>query len=56
MGLLVGKGGLWGQTMRIKPPLCITAADADFLVEVLDAAFTQLEERGAAKPAMAVAS
>jgi alanine-glyoxylate transaminase/(R)-3-amino-2-methylpropionate-pyruvate transaminase len=53
MGLLVGKGGLWGQTMRIKPPLCITAADADFLVEVLDAAFTQLEERGASKPAMA---
>ena len=42
MGLLIGKGGLWGQTIRIKPPLCITLADADFLLEVLDAAFTKL--------------
>jgi alanine-glyoxylate transaminase/(R)-3-amino-2-methylpropionate-pyruvate transaminase len=42
MGLLIGKGGLWGQTIRIKPPLCITLADADFLLEVLAAAFTKL--------------
>jgi alanine-glyoxylate transaminase/(R)-3-amino-2-methylpropionate-pyruvate transaminase len=42
MGLLIGKGGLWGQTIRIKPPLCLTVADADFLLEVLDAAFTKL--------------
>ncbi len=42
MGLLLGKGGLYGQTLRIKPPLCITPADADFVVEVLDAAFTKL--------------
>jgi alanine-glyoxylate transaminase / (R)-3-amino-2-methylpropionate-pyruvate transaminase len=42
MGLLIGKGGLWGQTIRIKPPLCLTLADADFLLEVLDAAFTKL--------------
>jgi alanine-glyoxylate transaminase / (R)-3-amino-2-methylpropionate-pyruvate transaminase len=38
MGLLLGKGGLYGQTLRIKPPLCITAADAEFLLEVLDLA------------------
>ena len=38
MGLLLGKGGLWGNTLRIKPPMCITQADADFLLEVLDAA------------------
>ena len=28
-----------GNTLRIKPPMCLTAADAGFLVEVLDAAF-----------------
>ena len=38
MNLLIGKGGLWGNTLRIKPPMCLTGADADFLVEVLDAA------------------
>jgi alanine-glyoxylate transaminase/(R)-3-amino-2-methylpropionate-pyruvate transaminase len=42
MGLLIGKGGLYGQTLRIKPPLCLTLADADFLVEVLDCSFTRL--------------
>jgi alanine-glyoxylate transaminase/(R)-3-amino-2-methylpropionate-pyruvate transaminase len=41
MGLLIGKGGLHGQTLRIKPPLCLTLADADFLVDVLDAALAQ---------------
>jgi len=42
MGLLIGKGGLWGQTIRVKPPMCLTVADADFLLEVLDAAFAKL--------------
>jgi alanine-glyoxylate transaminase / (R)-3-amino-2-methylpropionate-pyruvate transaminase len=42
MGVLLGKGGLWGQTLRIKPPLCLTLADADFLVEVLEAGFAKL--------------
>jgi alanine-glyoxylate transaminase/(R)-3-amino-2-methylpropionate-pyruvate transaminase len=36
MNLLLGKGGLWGNTLRIKPPMCLTRADADFLLEVLD--------------------
>jgi alanine-glyoxylate transaminase / (R)-3-amino-2-methylpropionate-pyruvate transaminase len=40
LGLLVGKGGLYGNTLRIKPPLCITKADADFMIDVLDSALT----------------
>lgn len=36
LGLLIGKGGLHGNILRIKPPLCITPQDADFLVETLD--------------------
>ena len=42
MGLLLGKGGLRGQTIRFSPPMCITKADADFLLEVLDQAFGHL--------------
>lgn len=40
LGLLLGKGGLWGQTIRFAPPMCITRADADFLLAVLDKAFS----------------
>jgi alanine-glyoxylate transaminase/(R)-3-amino-2-methylpropionate-pyruvate transaminase len=43
MGVLVGKGGLFGNTLRIKPPMCITAADVDFTLEVLDAALGRVE-------------
>jgi alanine-glyoxylate transaminase/(R)-3-amino-2-methylpropionate-pyruvate transaminase len=35
-GLLIGKGGFHGNVLRIKPPMCFTNADADFLLEVLD--------------------
>jgi alanine-glyoxylate transaminase / (R)-3-amino-2-methylpropionate-pyruvate transaminase len=43
MGVLVGKGGLFGNTLRIKPPMCITAADVDFTLEVLDGALGRVE-------------
>ena len=42
MGLLLGKGGLWGQTIRFSPPMCLHEQDADFLLEVLDQALDQL--------------
>ena len=38
LGLLLGKGGLWGQTIRFAPPMNITPADADVLLAVLDEA------------------
>jgi alanine-glyoxylate transaminase/(R)-3-amino-2-methylpropionate-pyruvate transaminase len=38
LALLLGKGGLWGQTIRCAPPMCVTRADADFMLAVLDEA------------------
>jgi len=39
LGVLLGKGGLAGNVLRIKPPLCITRADVDYALAVLDQAF-----------------
>jgi alanine-glyoxylate transaminase/(R)-3-amino-2-methylpropionate-pyruvate transaminase len=45
MGVLLGKGGLDGNVLRIKPPMCITAADVDYALEVLDHALARVERR-----------
>jgi len=40
LGVLFGKGGLYGNVLRIKPPLCIVEDDVDFAVGVLDRSLT----------------
>ncbi|MEI6240479.1 MAG: aminotransferase class III-fold pyridoxal phosphate-dependent enzyme [Planctomycetia bacterium] len=42
LGLLIGKGGLHGNVLRIKPPMCLTEADAGFMIEVLDESLRRL--------------
>ena len=42
MGLLIGKGGFYGNVLRIKPPMCFTKADADFLLEVIEVCLAKL--------------
>jgi alanine-glyoxylate transaminase/(R)-3-amino-2-methylpropionate-pyruvate transaminase len=41
-GVLIGKGGLDGNVLRIKPPMCITKADVDFALDVFDRAFSSV--------------
>ena len=41
LGALAGKGGLYGNVLRIKPPLCLTDADIDFALGAMDEALTR---------------
>jgi 4-aminobutyrate aminotransferase len=45
-GLLVGKGGLYGNVLRVAPPLVLTEAEADEGLEVLAAALVPQETQG----------
>lgn len=44
-GLILGKGGLFGNTLRIKPPMCINKDDADFMIAVIDDCLTEIESK-----------
>ena len=39
LGLLIGKGGLWGNVIRITPPLICSKNDVEEAAKVLDRAF-----------------
>ncbi len=51
-GLLIGKGGLWGNVIRMSPPLNISKADVDEAIRMLDSA---LEHVGSPQPVTAAA-
>lgn len=38
-GLIVGRGGLYANTLRICPPMIVTRSDVDTAIEILDASF-----------------
>lgn len=44
MGLLIGKGGLYSNVVRISPPLTATKEDVDQALEILDIAFARVQE------------
>jgi 4-aminobutyrate aminotransferase-like enzyme len=41
--MLIGKGGLYGNTLRLSPPLTITEDDAARAIETLEVAFGEVE-------------
>ena len=38
-GLLIGKGGLYGNVVRISPPMTVDEATIDEAIKILDQAF-----------------
>ena len=54
-GLLVGKGGLHGNVLRVAPPLSVTAEEADEGAEILVAAVEAVARTGAATAGAAAA-
>jgi len=42
-GLLIGKGGLFGNVIRLSPPLNIKESDVDDAIRLLDKSFAELK-------------
>lgn len=42
--LLFGKGGAYGNTLRIQPPMCMTMDDAKFIVEAFEDSLIHLKK------------
>ena len=47
-GVLISTDGPYHNVLKVKPPMVITAADADLFVEVLDAALTEASSAASA--------
>jgi alanine-glyoxylate transaminase/(R)-3-amino-2-methylpropionate-pyruvate transaminase len=44
-GLLIGKGGLYGNVIRLTPPMCITETDAQEIVKILGESIRAMEKK-----------
>jgi 4-aminobutyrate aminotransferase len=42
-GLLIGKGGLFGNVIRLSPPLNITENDVDDAIKIMDKSFAEVK-------------
>ncbi|KAJ1416317.1 Pyridoxal phosphate-dependent transferase, major domain [Sesbania bispinosa] len=42
LGVLIGKGGYYGNVFRITPPLCFSKEDADFLADAMDLTLSRM--------------
>ncbi|KAK7390254.1 hypothetical protein VNO78_25553 [Psophocarpus tetragonolobus] len=42
LGVLIGKGGYYGNVFRITPPLCFTKEDADFVADAMDLTLSRM--------------
>jgi len=43
-GLLIGKGGLWGNVIRMSPPMNISKGDVDEAIRLLDRSLAAVEQ------------
>ena len=42
-GVLFGKGGAYGNILRIQPPMCINQQDAKYVVDALEEALLKIQ-------------
>jgi len=45
LGLLIGKGGMFNNTLRMSPPMNVGKSDVDEAVKILDQAFATVSKK-----------